>query len=202
MSLIRFLIIIIALLFHLNISASDKFDWMESAVDGVGSYISGCINVPKFANVDTSSTTLNLKDSGKWVNTGVQVDDDKLLELQWSAQPTLSVPKKYKVLYRIDPRFDRPQVFIQERVSFKDSFGREQEIYISDFHRFYSGKLMRYQNNPDMELTTRGYYYNSYFNFYGRSKIPVKVNDVVIFSIANDEDRKEPTLEPLAKLIS
>ena len=46
--------------------------------------------------------------------------------------------------------------------------------YVSDFHEFKAGQLLRYQDVAEMTFEQRIIDYNEYFNFNGRNKIPVK----------------------------
>ena len=149
-----------------------NYEWMDSTLDGILNFISGCIEVPKIANMVYSSKVLDLTQSEKWVATGIYVQDGKLLQIEWDLRGVEPRPEKYLVLYRIDPRFKSPQVFIQE-YDYKD------EKYIADFYQFKNGQLLKYQETPEMVFPTRTQDYLDYFNFVSRSKIPVKINDVI-----------------------
>jgi len=180
MKLIRSLIIILLLATHVNARASsDDFGWMNSSFDAITTFIAGCIEVPQFANMKKSSATLYLEDSGKWISAGSYVEADKLLQMEWSTKAILPNPTKYKVLYRIDPRFSKPQVFIQKRVLIKNGDDEFEEKYVSDFHQYNNGVFLRYQDNPYMTFLTRIQAFTDYFDFNGRSKIQIKKNDVV-----------------------
>lgn len=184
MKLIRSLIIILLFGVHVNAHASDdEYGWMNSRFDSITTFIAGCVKVPQFANVNTGATTLYLEDSGEWVATGSHVQKDKLLQFEWSTRGVAPSPAKYKVLYRIDPRFSKPQIFIQKKTLIQKSDGTTETKYISDFHRFKGGKLLRYQDTPEMTFLTRIQDFTDYFNFNGRSKIAVKKDDVVNVTI-------------------
>ncbi|MDP4709037.1 MAG: type IV secretion system protein, partial [Rickettsiaceae bacterium] len=180
MKLIRSLIIIFLLAVHVNArAASDDFGWMNSSFDSITTFIAGCIEVPQFANIKKNSATLYLEESGEWVSAKTYVEADKLLQIEWSTKAILPSPAKYKVLYRIDPRFAKPQVFIQKRQLIKNADGVFQETYVSDFHQYKNGQLLKYQNNIHMTFLQRIQDFTDYFDFNGRSKIQVKKGDVV-----------------------
>ena len=116
MKLIRSLVIILLLGVHVNVYAAaddDRFGWMNSTFDSITTFIAGCIEVPQFASITKNTHSLNLNNSGEWVSTGTYVAKDKLLQIEWSTKGVQPRPAKYKVLYRIDPRFAKPQIFIQ-----------------------------------------------------------------------------------------
>ncbi len=186
MKLIRLLIIIFLFGADANVKASDEPGWASAGINSITSFISGCIKVPKFTNVDTSSTNLELEQSGQWIPTGTIVQRDKLLQFEWSTEKLSTTPRKYKVLYRVDPRFSNPQLFIQEKRLIQKENGDSEIKYISDFHQFKNGQLLRYQDSPEMTFLTRIQDYTDYFNFIGRSKIPVKKDDVVNITIDNE----------------
>ena len=87
--------------------------WMDSGMDTLKGLF-GCIEVPVFAGMHQASHSLELDNSGNWVSTGVRVEDGKLLQIEWLTKGVLPRPAKYRVLYRIDPRFATPQIFIQK----------------------------------------------------------------------------------------
>lgn len=150
---------------------NDRFTWMDSGMDTLKGLF-GCIEVPVFAGMHQASHSLELDNSGNWVSTGVRVEDGKLLQIEWLTKGVLPRPAKYRVLYRIDPRFATPQIFIQ-----KYDFSTKK--YVSDFHEFKGGQLLRYQDVAEMTFEQRIIDYNDYFNFNGRNKIPVKKDDVI-----------------------
>lgn len=174
MKSIRLLFISMILSVQLCASAlgdSERFGWMDSSMGSLGSLF-GCIEVPVFAGIHQSSQALNLDDTGQWRSTGIRVEEDKLLQIEWLTKGVLPRPNRYKVMYRIDPRFSMPQIFIQK-------FDIETGEFVSDFHQFKGGQLLRYQDVPEMTFEQRIIDYTDYFKFNGRSKIPVKINDVV-----------------------
>ncbi|RTK92053.1 MAG: hypothetical protein EKK61_06550, partial [Rickettsiales bacterium] len=152
------------------------YDWMTASFDTIASFLATCIEVPQFANVVQSNTTVNLEQSGQWVSTGVNVVAGNMLGINWTPKGIVPRPVKYKVLYRIDPRFEKPQVFIQK-------YDYVTQRYISDFDHFKDGILPRYQSTPEMTFTDRIVDIPGYFNFSGRASIPVQKDDVVNISI-------------------
>lgn len=180
MKLIRSLVIIFLLGVHVNVYAADddRFGWMNSTLDSITTFLAGCIEVPQFASITKNTHSLNLNNSGGWVSTGTYVEEDKLLQIEWSTKGVQPRPAKYKVLYRIDPRFEKPQIFIQ-------NYDYSQDKYISDFHQFKNGQLLKYQNIPEMTFQARIQDFSDYFNFNGRSKISVKKDDVINITIDN-----------------
>ncbi|MFK7973830.1 MAG: type IV secretion system protein [Rickettsiaceae bacterium] len=166
---------------HLNAYAdadNSRFDWMNLKLSNITSAIPSCIEVPRFASMHEQSTALNLDDNNQWRPTGAYVSEGKLLQMEWSSRGIQIRPSKYKVMYRIDPRFAVPQIFIQK-------YNYDSKKYISDFHQFHSGALLRYQNVPEMTLHQRLIDFDNYFQFQGRPKIPVKKNDVINITLDN-----------------
>jgi type IV secretion system protein VirB6 len=146
-------------------------DWMDSSFSGITAFISRCIEPPEFTSMQGSSTTVELNNN-KWIPTGAYVNKDKLLQIEWSSRGILPRPSKYKVLYRIDPRFEEPQVFIQK-------YNYNTNLYDSDFHKYRGGILLNYQDVPEMTLSSRITDFVDFFSFNEREKISVKKDDVI-----------------------
>jgi type IV secretion system protein VirB6 len=175
MKLVRLILVLIVWSVHSNASATEddtRFGWMNSTFDTITSIIPSCLEVPQFSGIHQSSASLDLDGSGKWIPVGANVSEGKLLQIEWSTKGVLPRPSKYKVLYRVDPRFEEPQVFIQK-------YDYNQDKYISDFHHYKDGVLLRYQPIPEMTFQDRVNDYVDYFKFRGRLKIPVKKDDVI-----------------------
>jgi len=175
MKFIRLILLLIIWSVHNNVSAAEddsRFGWMNSTFDTITSIIPACLEAPQFSGINQSSASLNLDNSGKWIPTGTNVSEGKLLQIEWSTKGVLPRPSKYKVLYRIDPRFEEPQVFIQK-------YNYDQDKYISDFHHYKDGVLLNYQGIPEMTFQDRIKDYGDYFKFSDRLKIPVKKDDVI-----------------------
>ena len=175
MKFIRLILVVIIWSVHSNVCAAtddSRFGWMDSTFDTITSIIPSCLEAPQFSGIHQSSASLNLDNTKKWIPTGTNVSEGKLLQIEWSTKGVLPRPSKYKVLYRIDPRFEEPQTFIQK-------YDYDQDKYISDFHHYKDGVLLRYQDVPEMTFQDRVKDYVDYFKFRGRLKIPVKKNDVI-----------------------
>ena len=175
MKLVRLILVLIVWSVHSNASATNddsRFGWMNASFDTITSIIPACLEVPQFSGIHQSSASLDLDSSGKWIPVGTNVSEGKLLQIEWSTKGVLPRPSKYKVLYRVDPRFEKPQVFIQK-------YDYNQDKYISDFHHYKDGVLLRYQAVPEMTFQDRVKDYADYFKFKERLKIPVKKDDVI-----------------------
>ncbi len=171
----KIILIIIALLQGFIASANradadDRFDWMNS---NILSFSPPCIEVPHVSGMNQSSKSINVEEyEDVWVSTGVRVQEGKLLSMSWNTRSISLRPEKYRVLYRIDPRFSKPQVFIQK-------YDYVQKKYITDFNMYKSQVLPFYQQRPDIVSTQRIDDYDDYFNFSGRERIQVKKDDVI-----------------------
>jgi type IV secretion system protein VirB6 len=153
-------------------------EWMNLSINGLAGLYSNCIERPTLDGIVQNNATVNLSDSGFWVSTGIAVNKDKLLRIEWDSRGVIPNPRKYLVLYRIDPRFEGPQIFIQ-------TYDYSQGRYLSDFHSYLLGQLLQYQSRPEIDLPGRKRDFNSYFNFVNRDKIRVNEGDVVNISLEN-----------------
>lgn len=172
----KIILLIIIMLSHVakaDLSDSSRFDWMNSSIL---SFSPPCLEIPEFSGLNQTSKSLNLDQSGQWVPVGTEVQEGKLLQIKWSTEGVFKRPAKYRVMYRIDPRFQRPQLFIQ-------TYDYSQNKYVSDFHHYKNGVLVSYQNVPEMTFSQRVKDYDDYFNFVNRNKIQVKKDDVVNVTI-------------------
>jgi type IV secretion system protein VirB6 len=162
-----------------------------------------CIPAPDFTEFDKTNKTINVGDNlGKWQSAGKSVSNGDSIKFAWNADDIYVPPKKYMVLYRLDPRFERPQVFIK-------SWNYASKQWDSDFDKFSGacgpGSLTMYQknpaplpasgnnnvvytkcdpNSPDVNapkytLLQQFTDYINYFNFIGRSPITVNSGDVI-----------------------
>jgi len=150
-------------------AGDDRLDWMNQ---NIISFSPPCIEVPHISGINQSSKSLNVEDEGVWVSTGVRVQEGKLLSMSWNTRSVSLRPQKYRVLYRIDPRFSKPQIFIQ-------TYDYVQNKYITDFNTYKSQVLPFYQQRQDIASTQRIDDYNDYFTFSGRPRIQVKKDDVI-----------------------
>jgi type IV secretion system protein VirB6 len=152
--------------------AVQKYPWMDATFDTISNFLSFCIEIPQFPGMNQSSTTVSLQQNPQWVSTGVQVEKDKTLQIEWRGNGIQTKPRKYKVMYRIDPRFSVPQVFIQK-------YNYDTGSYTSDFHEYKNGLLLDYQQTPEMDFANRIKDFDDYFRFVGRPKILLNNKDVV-----------------------
>lgn len=152
--------------------AAQKYPWMDATFDTISNFLSFCIEVPQFPGMQQSSVSVNLQQNPQWVSTGVQVEKGKTLQIQWLGNGIQAKPRKYKVMYRIDPRFSVPQVFIQR-------YNYDTNSYNSDFHEYKNGLLLDYQQTPEMDFANRIKDFDDYFHFVGRPKIVLNNKDVV-----------------------
>ncbi len=90
--------------------------WMSSTMDELasGAIIDSCLYPPTLNGFEISSHQLNLSEKGKWLSTGIKVHKDKYLKFTITKTNIIKDQKKYKVLYKIDPRFKTPKIFIKE----------------------------------------------------------------------------------------
>ncbi|MFK8039977.1 MAG: type IV secretion system protein [Rickettsiaceae bacterium] len=132
-------------------------------------------------NFNVSSHLLPIQDAGQWIPTGIKVSKNQLVQFQINASNIKVMPDKYLVLYRIDPRFTRSQVFIQQ-------YDKSSGKYVWDYNTFRNGILPEYQNWTKMNFTQRMDDYVDYINFNGRSKIQVKSGDVINVTLIDAND--------------
>ena len=169
----RYLILTLMILLPINAiadnidsgsSAGSKLLWITSAFFSNSTLIAiPCIEIPKSPSFHTNSINLNLStSSGTWVPTSAYVEKDKMLKFSWSTKGIKPRPRKYLVLYRIDPRFDEPQLFIQQWDYIK-------EQYITDFPK------------PGSDIS----YYQRYFKDVARKTMRVEAGDVVNITLVD-----------------
>ncbi|WP_341755412.1 type IV secretion system protein [Candidatus Tisiphia endosymbiont of Ptychoptera albimana] len=166
-----------------------KFDWMSSSLSGLVALFSACLEVPKFNSFQEGSISLDLTKPNEWNSTGNYVKKDKAIKFDWSTSGAVSSPRKYRVMYRIDPRFNRPQIFIK-------TFNHLTKKYeATNFPKFKA-------TDPTKDYISLAFSkmqnYVDYFNFVeNRQKIRVEKGDVInitlagagdFFSVATDED--------------
>ena len=151
-------------------------DWMSRSFSELTSLLSGCLEVPNLNSFNTGSQSLDLTKSDTWVATGAYVSNGKMINFDWGTTGITSRPRKYIVMYRIDPRFSVPQIFIQ-------TYDYGQGKYVSDFDNVLAGQLNRYQLKPEIIFSQRVADFNNYFTFNNRSPIPVYANEVINISL-------------------
>ncbi|MGV2333237.1 MAG UNVERIFIED_CONTAM: hypothetical protein LVR18_03610 [Planctomycetaceae bacterium] len=117
-----------------------------------------CIHPPDINHFKTGSIVADLTAKPQWQYAGHSVHKDQMLKIQWNSLGIESRPRKYMILYRIDPRFTNPQLFIVQ-------YNYITQKYESDFRSFEKGSLLKYQTDPMFDFANRGTKYNNYFNF-------------------------------------
>ena len=158
-------------------SADDsRHEWMNTSILGLGGLFASCLERPEFSGIVNSQRVLSMNNADQWVTTGIHVQKDKLLKFEWDTRGVMPNPGKYLVLYRIDPRFNIPQLFIQ-------TYDYNEKKYKSDFHSYLSGALLRYQIRPEIEFATRINDFTNYFSFINRDKISFSKGDVINISL-------------------
>lgn len=106
-----------------------QYDWISSSLDALTTLFSECLEVPRFNLFNTGSVNLDASQAGTWVSANLQVQADKALEFTWNGDNVTKAPQKLFVMYRVDPRFLRPQLFIL-------NYDYGKGTYVSDFHAF------------------------------------------------------------------
>jgi len=157
-----------------------KSEWMNSSLDGLKTLFASCIEVPEINNFNQGSIALDIGKPSTWSSTGTQVQQGKAIKFDWSTRGMVASPRKYRVIYRIDPRFAKPQIFIK-------SFNYLTNKYEADnFPKFNT-------TDPTKDYTSLAFgkmsEYVDYFNFAGnRQKIRVEKGDVVNITLAGAGD--------------
>lgn len=161
-------------------------DWIEDTFVGIYNFFaSACDGLPRFNSFSTGSLSVSLDQAdnelGIYRPAANGVRQGKMVKVQWNTRGIESRPRKYIVVYRIDPRFSRPQTFI-----LKKNYTTGQ--YESDFQSYDGGALATYQTNPTQDFASgvRAQKYEDYFNFRGnRQRILVDTGDVVNITLIN-----------------
>lgn len=159
----------------------DKFDWMNQSYDGLSTFFSACLETPPPGNsVQQGSTSLNLETPDVWVATGRHVAKNKAVRFDWSTLGATAVnSKKYRILYRVDPRFDRPQVFI------KVHNPRTNKYEAVGFPKFNT-------TDPDKDYPEIAFNkmqdYVDYVSFKNRKRIRVEKGDVINITLGEAGD--------------
>lgn len=187
MKIIKSLILLV--LFMASPAKGDDFTWMSSGLSGLKS-IFGCLEVPTFTSFQEGKIGISLSTAGDWQSTGSVVDKGKLLKIKWSTAGLTPEPRKYLVLYRIDPRFSVPQVFIKT-YNYKNS-----QFEVAGFPGFSTANdgVIPPDKNLDALSFTKMNNYVNYFNYAnGNPKIQVNVGDIVNISLADKDDFFNPS---------
>ncbi len=175
-----FIVLVVLLAFHPVKADDSKFDWMNSTLGELNALFSLCLEVPKFHSFQEGRISLDLAKPNIWNSTGNYVKKDKAIKFEWSTTGAVSSPRKYLVIYRIDPRFDKPQIFIK-------TFDYSTNKYkATDFPKFST-------TDPTKDWTSLAFdkmqNYVDYVNFAkDRKKIRVEKGDVINITLARAED--------------
>ncbi|MGL4226870.1 MAG: type IV secretion system protein, partial [Rickettsia sp.] len=97
-------LVLLVLFMAMPAKAVDAFSWMSTGFGGLKSLF-GCLEVPEFTSFQEGNIGISLSTAGTWQSTGNAVEKGKLLKINWSTSGITPEPRKYLVLYRIDPRF-------------------------------------------------------------------------------------------------
>ncbi len=153
-------LLMIASMFCASTPAKADYEWMTTLLSNLAVFFAERIEVPTFNYNNTGSKSLVIN-SG-WQSTGAQVKNGKTLKLEWSSDAVSIPTRKYYVMYRIDPRFSRPQVFILKGVTTNNGY----TTYTSDISTINNGLPM----GRDLQATFQKY--DNYFNYSSSSPDP------------------------------
>ncbi|AFC73809.1 type IV secretion system protein [Rickettsia montanensis] len=181
-------LVLLVLFMAMPAKADDAFSWMSTSFGGLKSLF-GCLEVPEFTSFQEGNIGISISTAGIWQSTGNTVEKGKLLKINWSTSGVTSKPRKYLVLYRIDPRFSTPQVFIKtynySKLQF-EALGFPR--FVTDNNSETLGAIP-----PDKDLDALSFTKMSdavkYFNYSnGNSRIEVKAGDVVNISLIDKDN--------------
>ncbi|MFY9589820.1 type IV secretion system protein [Rickettsia endosymbiont of Halotydeus destructor] len=164
-----------------SVKADDKFTWMSASPSGLKS-VFGCLEVPQFSGFKGGKASLNMVNSGKWQASTNNVEKGKLIKFNWSTIGITPKPRRYLVLYRIDPRFNSPQIFIK---TYNYTTNKFEVPGFVGFNTAPNGNIPADKDLAALAFTKMPDYIK-YFNFAnGNLKIPVNIGDVVNISLVN-----------------
>lgn len=189
--MIKILKSLILLILFMNFQAKgdDNFAWMSSSIGNLKSLF-GCLEVPTFTGFQEGKIGISLSSRGVWQSTGNNVQKGKLLKINWSTTGLTPEPRKYLVLYRIDPRFSVPQVFIKTYNYTKSQF---EVPGFPGFSTANNGVIPPDKDLDGLSFTNMSKYVD-YFSYTNSSpKIQVNIGDIVNISLANKDDFFTPS---------
>ncbi|UCM86158.1 MAG: type IV secretion system protein [Rickettsia endosymbiont of Culicoides impunctatus] len=182
-----FVALVILLAFHPAKADDSKLDWMNATLGGLSALFSSCLEVPKFHSFQEGRISLDLAKPNIWNSTGNYVNKDKTIKFEWSTTGAVSNPRKYLVIYRIDPRFNKPQIFIK--------------TFNSSTHKYEATNFPQFNTtDPTKDWTSLAFNkMQNYVDYFAknRQKIRVEKGDVInitlaaageFFSAATDKD--------------
>lgn len=180
-------LILLALFIASPAKGDDNFAWMSTNLSGLKGLF-GCLEVPTFKSFQEGKVGISLSTAGTWQSTGNNVEKGKLLKINWSTTGLTPEPRKYLVLYRIDPRFNTPQVFIKTYNYDKSQF--EVPGFPTTVNS--DGKIPPDKNLDALSFTKMSKYID-YFNYAnGNSKIQVNIGDIINISLVDKDDFFNP----------
>ncbi|WP_041816737.1 TrbL/VirB6 family protein [Rickettsia akari] len=185
-------LVLLVLFMAIPAKADDAFSWMSTSFGGLKSLF-GCLEVPKFTSFKDGNIGISLSTAGTWQSTGNTVEKGKLLKINWSTSGLTPEPRKYLVLYRIDPRFSTPQVFIKTYNYSKLQFEALRfPRFVMDNNSATPGAIP-----PDKDLDALSFTKMSdsvkYFDYSdSNSRIKVKAGDVVNISLVGKDNFFSP----------
>ncbi|AFB31099.1 MULTISPECIES: TrbL/VirB6 family protein [spotted fever group] len=194
-------LVLLVLFMAMPTKADDAFSWMSTSFSGLKSLF-GCLEVPEFTSFQEGNIGISLSTAGIWQSTGNTVAKGKLLKINWSTSGITPEPRKYLVLYRIDPRFSTPQVFIKtynySKLQF-EALGFPR--FVTDNNSETPGAIP-----PDKDLDALSFTKMSdsvkYFNYSnGNSRIEVKAGDVVNISLVGKDNFFSPNTPKLPNTV-
>ncbi|WP_337969157.1 type IV secretion system protein [Rickettsia tamurae] len=194
-------LVLLVLFMAMPAKADDAFSWMSTSFGGLKSLL-GCLEVPEFTSFQEGNIGISLSTAGTWQSTGNTVEKGKLLKINWSTSGITPEPRKYLVLYRIDPRFSTPQVFIKtynySKLQF-EALGFPR--FVTDNNSETPGAIP-----PDKNLDALSFTKMSdsvkYFNYSnGNSRIEVKAGDVVNISLVGKDNFFSPNTPKLPNTV-
>lgn len=158
----------------------DSFDWMNTNIESLGSLF-GCLEKPEFTSVNMGSISLNLNKPNEWKSAKTTVQKGKAIKFDWNTTGIQGNPRKYMVIYRIDPRFAKPQIFLLTY-----NYNLDKNPYqILGFPKFNS------TDDPSKNFAALSFGkmrdYVDYFAFKNRTKIKVNKGDVVNITLIKKE---------------
>ncbi|WP_392505976.1 type IV secretion system protein [Rickettsia sp. 2024-CO-Wats] len=181
-------LVLLVLFMAMPAKADDAFAWMSTSFGELKSLF-GCLEVPEFTSFQEGNIGISLSTAGIWQSTGNTVKKGQLLKINWSTSGITPEPRKYLVLYRIDPRFSTPQVFIKtynySKLQF-EALGFPR--FVTDNNSETPGGTIPPDKDLDALSFTKMSDFVKYFNYSnGNSRIEVKAGDVVNISLVGKD---------------
>jgi len=198
MKIFKILILLVLFIASPAKGSADVYPWMTTSLGGLKSLF-GCLEVPTFTSFQEGQIGIDLVTSGTWQSTGNMVEKGKLLQINWSTAELTPQPRRYLVLYRIDPRFSVPQVFIK---TYNYTTAQFEVPGFPGFSTANNGIIPPDKNLDALSFTNMTNYVN-YFNYAnGNPKIQVNAGDVVNISLVNKGNFFTPSTSTLPSTLN